>query len=871
MTKRFLIMMTAACMAFSCAKEAVQSPVSSCENTQNQIKKSEVFVPGQVIVQFDKAAVETLEARLTKGALDNTGNESLDRVLRKLGAKSVTRLYPDAGEWEERHREAGLHQWYVIEYDESKAVETKAGSSLLSSVDGIIYTEPMRVKTSTATVFNDPYLSQQWHYFNDGSRSTWVAGADINVVPVWEKYTTGSSEVIVNIVDGGIDMTHPDLQAAVIPGGANGSRNFFNNTYQITAHDHGTHVAGTVGAINNNNVGVCGIAGGNDGKGGVRLLSSQVFVSTEKYGNGFYQGMVWGADHGAVISQNSWGDVYETVEQARQGSVGAMKGAIDYFIKYAGTDKNGNQTGPMKGGVVFFAAGNDGWPIGWPAAYDEPRCVAVGAFSSMNTRAYYSNYGDWVDIAAPGGDAKIGPQVLSTLPDGTYGAYQGTSMACPHASGVAALIVSYFGGPGFTNDMLVEKLLGGANSDDLPASFQIGPRLDAYGAFRYGNSEPPVKVSNFTVEGTGGNINFEWSVGEDPDDEKAFGYLLLASERQSDFNSLKPGSLPSTMHKKAVEVGELNVGDAIKGNIDGLDFSKTYYCAIYAYDYGKAYSEISSVKSVKTTENQAPVVTTSYTGNWKIKANQVAEIPIEIYDPDFHQFTVSFKSDCENAKLTKVSANSYTLTIDGTKTDEGEYKATFIAKDSYGKITSKIYSFEVLPNHAPVVKKNLDDLLLEKIGQTVTIDINEYLYDEDGDEITFEVEHTNSKILHVNPVGNVLNMTSLTYGLDQIIIHAYDIKKAEGVFSFKVSVRNPDSEADVYPTQVTDVLKVSGGAEAQTTIRIYSSTGQLVYEATTVSSAFNPAEIDMSGLAPGIYRVVVEIDGKQTVRTIVKL
>ena len=107
--------------------------------------------------------------------------------------------------------------------------------------------------------------------------------------------------------------------------------------------------------------------------------------------------------------------------------------------------------------------------------------------------------------------------------------------------------------------------------------------------------------------------------------------------------------------------------------------------------------------------------------------------------------------------------------------------------------------------------------------------------------------------------------------MDDVIIHAYDIKKAEAVFSFSVKVREPDAEADVYPSQVTDVLKISGGESAQTIISIYNSTGQLVYEETVVTDAFNPAKIDMSGLAPGVYTVKVTIDGKQTVRTVVKL
>ena len=94
---------------------------------------------------------------------------------------------------------------------------------------------------------------------------------------------------------------------------------------------------------------------------------------------------------------------------------------------------------------------------------------------------------------------------------------------------------------------------------------------------------------------------------------------------------------------------------------------------------------------------------------------------------------------------------------------------------------------------------------------------------------------------------------------------------SEAVFTFSVKVRKADAEADVYPSQVTDVLNISGGQEAQTYICIYNSTGQLVYEDTVVTDAFNPARIDVSGLAPGVYTVKVTIDGKQTIRTVVKL
>ncbi len=852
----------------SCKKEAQKVVISS---------DVPVAQDNTLIVTFDDPTSEALltKASTKSGIVTKTGISGIDDAFSDLGVKSIVRVFPDAGEWEERHREAGLHKFYYVTYDTDSAVQTKAGEVLkgVSGISGVENAPKIKLHSETPK-FNDPYLYRQWHYYNPGSGTLYKAGADINVVPVWNKYTTGSSNVIVAVVDGGVTTEHEDLGPVVIPGGSDGSWNFVDGNATVVAHNHGTHVAGTIAAINNNGIGVCGVAGGEDGTGGVRILSCQVFRYDEtKKGNlvgDTSAAIVWGADHGAVISQNSWGYGYDTESQAKSATISSSdKAAVDYFIKYAGTDKNGNQSGPMKGGVVFFSAGNDNWSIGWPCAYD--KIIAVGAISSQGNRAYYSNYGDWVDIAAPGGDAYVGPQVLSTVPGG-YDEYQGTSMACPHVSGVAALIVSYFGGEGFTNDMLVERLLGGANKDFISNS-NIGPLVDAYGAFTYGEKNIPEKVTAYTADGRGGSIEFNWTVGASEDGSPAYAYLLMASENESDFTDINLARIPSTVRTSRVIVGDRAKGDDISAFMEGLQFSTDYYVAIVGFDYNKNYGELSDVRQVSTTANNAPEIEELTELPWQVTASGKKTFLLDITDPDNHYVNVSFSLDA-NLKTATSGQNKdgyYYITVNGLEEETGDYKAVVTATDVYGASTKEEYTITVLENRAPEALKEFDNLIFEKIGQKVTFNVADYFADPDGDDLTFLVEHTNAKVAHVNPLGSEITLTTLSYGKDVITIKAQDPRKAETSLSFQVSVRDPKAGADIYPTQVTDVLKVSGGAEAETIIKIYSSTGALVYDATVSTSAFNPAQIDMTGFAPGVYKVKVTINGIETTRSIVKL
>lgn len=482
--RRLIFLSFLALAALSCSKD-IRMPGDSD-------RSGSCFIDGAAEIRVS----EELAAQIER---DGIPQDFLD-----AGVTSLERIFPEAGEWEQAHREAGLHRWYKLTLHE----KTKASDGSFSQVDGIEKAEPLRRIRHTAKdiagfPLNDPNGRRyQWHILNDGQQWTgYRKGADLNVAKVFRESSSVSKEIIVAIVDSGIDHTHPELASAVIPFGEGGSRNFVSNDYSPLPGEHGTHVAGIIGAVGNNGEGICGVAGGTDGKGGVRLLSCITFGSDDKQNGNFAEAIVYAADHGALICNCSWCYEYDSLEEARNGSLPtSMKQAIDYFISHAGCDAQGHQTAPMKGGVVIFSAGNNGWDYGLPAAY-EP-VIAVGAIGPDGRKSSYSNYGSWVDICAPGGEkdrfadtaAKDGSSyILSTAVGGKYMFMCGTSQACPMVSGVAALAISTLGKPGFTCEDLRSALLSTATDDIVPAGDGIGPLVNAYGAVNYGNSRPSVR------------------------------------------------------------------------------------------------------------------------------------------------------------------------------------------------------------------------------------------------------------------------------------------------------------------------------------------------------------------------------------------
>lgn len=327
-------------------------------------------------------------------------------------------------------------------------LSTEANSSVftqsLSSDPDVEFIEPDRVVTLAGYTPNDPLYRNEWHLTKIQGPTAW-------------SLCVGSSSVTIAILDTGVDSTHPDLAAKIVPGW----NCYDNNSDTSDVHGHGTNVAGTAAAISDNGIGVASVAW-NCMIMPVRVGSASGQSSLSIIANG----LVWAADNGARVANVSFsGTQSSTVSLAAQ-----------YF--------------QSKGGVVTVAAGNAG---SFDASADDPYVLTVSATDTRDRLASFSNTGNNVDVSAPG------DVIFTTERGGNYQVWSGTSFSAPIVAGVAALVMSVNPdlGPDEVQDLLkhTAKDLGSTGWD---SGFGWG-RINAAAAINGAIASGPVDTTPPTV------------------------------------------------------------------------------------------------------------------------------------------------------------------------------------------------------------------------------------------------------------------------------------------------------------------------------------------------------------------------------------
>ncbi len=488
------------------------------------------WAPGELVVNFKATSGVTPErvekARLRSGLM-SLEIPSLDAIARQYQVTEMNQMFKGAKPEMINGRFFDLSHHFVVRFDPNADLdEVMAAYQADPAVESV---EKNGIHALYATP-NDGYYSYQWYLNQAGDH-------DIDAPEAWN-IETGSTSVIVALLDSGTRYYHPDLGGAnASPSNPGASRgNMWINTAELngtsgydddgngyvddwigwdfidgvtscwTGEDcntedndprdfngHGTHTAGIIAMLTNDGYGMCGIAGG-WGNGSQAVTGNGIKLMPLRMGYSYnYGGQEYGvvqmdcaasafyyaAAKGAKIASCSWGS-------SNSGGLGA---AVDYFI--------------ASGGIVFVAAGNDG---GTTADYLNGRgdCVSVAATDENDNAASFTTYGTWVDICAPGNN------IYSTYHDHTdpntnyWASLSGTSMATPLTAGVGALIWSH--NPGWTASQVKNQLYSSADNIDAYLSSQYIGRMGAgrVNAYNAVNTGPAAPVANFSGSPTSG-------------------------------------------------------------------------------------------------------------------------------------------------------------------------------------------------------------------------------------------------------------------------------------------------------------------------------------------------------------------------------
>jgi subtilisin family serine protease len=466
--------------------------------------------------------------------------------------------------------------WEVLSYSTTEAV------AKYQMHEAIEYIEP-DYQLQAVEIPNDPMFDELYGLHNTGQTGG-TAGADIAAVSAWDVFT-GSDDVVVVVIDTGVDYTHADLadnawaNPGEVPGnGIDDDGNGFiddvrgwdfvnSDNDPMDDNGHGTHCSGTIGAVGDNGIGVVGV-NWDVSIMGVKFLDSG--------GSGWTSDAILSIDYaltipGVKVMSNSWGG-------------GGYSEALEDAIQRA-----------HDAGVLFVCAagnyvGNTDINPNYPSCYTVPNVMSIAATDHNDDLASFSGYGPTtVDLGAPGDD------IMSTLPGNGYGELGGTSMATPHVSGVAALIWGRF--PAMTVTQVKALIMDSVDPiDALDGMCVTGGRLNAFNCIAEPDDIPPAAVDDLAASNaTSSTVDLAWTATGDD------GYIGTASYYDVRYST---APIDETNFFDATAAGGVpdpaSSGTPESMTLQGLDFSTAYYFALKVLDEYGNYSDISNLATGTT-------------------------------------------------------------------------------------------------------------------------------------------------------------------------------------------------------------------------------------------------------------------------------
>ena len=556
--RKFLVVGLAVLIAGSSSLQGAVALEKDSSNrdkkVKNEIEKQEniqKYIPGQVIIKL-KEGVSPDHEFLGKHKL-----KSAEKVLKGNKLEKNEKA-------EQAMKKHGLDRIYLAEF--SLEEELTGVLERLNKDSRIEYAEP-NYELTIDVIPDDPSFSQLWG-LNNISQTSGTLDADIDAPEAWG-IQTGSSDVVIAVIDTGVDYNHPDLAANIwtnlgeIPGnGEDDDGNGYTDDihgYDFVNYDgdpmddhyHGTHCAGTIGAVGNNGIGVVGV------NWDVRIMPVKFLDSG---GSGSTTGAIasvnYATEMGVDVMSNSWGG--GGFSQALEDAISAANDAGILFVAAAGNDNLNNDIYPH-----------------YPSSYDVPNVVSVAATDHNDNRASFSCYGaESVDLGAPGVD------IYSTKPNDNYGALDGTSMATPHVAGAAGLIKAEY--PGLSAMGIKSMILDGVDPISALSGITVtGGRLNVYNSLSLSIDDisPAIVSDLMSLETTFNSASLSWTaVGDDGNSGTASFYDIRYSTESITAENWDGAT------RAVGEPSPQLAGSEETFEVTGLEFDTTYYFALKVMD-----------------------------------------------------------------------------------------------------------------------------------------------------------------------------------------------------------------------------------------------------------------------------------------------